>query len=238
MRLCSNRGRRLRTGCFYLEYLLDQAAEGLDFGRDDSRREFLGKMLTVAARIPDAAARDQFADRFAHRARITEEVVRAEIRKAAVQRRTELTARELPSLGQLRDAERALIWWLVNHPEVAVPELRAVEPLDLDQIAARPILELARTLQTGQPALFPSTLIQRLSNIEAQLVTRIASETQPPALQVTDCIRALKRVRCEREQSAIRQEIDRLQQAGRDDTRIDGLLAEMSELAHRIEELR
>ena len=44
-------------------------------------------MLTVAARIPDAAARDQFADRLAHKARITEEVVRAEIRKAAVHRR-------------------------------------------------------------------------------------------------------------------------------------------------------
>ena len=42
-------------------------------------------MLTVAARIPDAAARDQFADRIAHKARVTEEVVRAEIRKAAVQ---------------------------------------------------------------------------------------------------------------------------------------------------------
>ena len=49
-------------------------------------------MLTVAARIPDPAARDQFADRLAHKARITEEVVRAEIRKAAVQRRPELTA--------------------------------------------------------------------------------------------------------------------------------------------------
>jgi hypothetical protein len=38
-------------------------------------------MLEVASRIPDAAARDQFADRLAHKARITEEVVRAEIRR-------------------------------------------------------------------------------------------------------------------------------------------------------------
>ena len=42
----------------------------------------------MAARIPDAAARDQFADRIAHKARITEEVVRAEIRKAAAGRKT------------------------------------------------------------------------------------------------------------------------------------------------------
>ena len=82
---------RLRTSQPYLEYLLDQAAAGLDFGHDENRRQFLGKMLAVAARIPDAAARDQFADRIAHKARMTEEVVRAEIRKAAVQRRTELT---------------------------------------------------------------------------------------------------------------------------------------------------
>ena len=43
-------------------------------------------MLAVAARIPDPATRDQFADRLAHRARVTEEVVRAEIRKAAAAR--------------------------------------------------------------------------------------------------------------------------------------------------------
>ena len=58
---------------------------GVDFGRTRAARQFLGKMLAVAARIPDAAARDQFADRIAHKARITEEVVRAEIRKAAVE---------------------------------------------------------------------------------------------------------------------------------------------------------
>src|SRR2546422_5716172 len=49
---------KLRSSRPYLEYLLDQAAAGLDSGHDDSRRQFLGKMLAVAARVPDAAARD------------------------------------------------------------------------------------------------------------------------------------------------------------------------------------
>src|SRR6516164_6317606 len=92
---------RLRGSRPYLEYLLDQAARGLDLEQDENRRQFLNKMLTVAARIPDAAARDQFADRVAHKARITEEVVRTEIRKAAVNRQTVVTTRELPSFGQL-----------------------------------------------------------------------------------------------------------------------------------------
>src|SRR5205085_8924189 len=93
---------RLRTSRPYLEYLLDQAAAGVDFAQDEARRQFLGRMLAVAARIPEATARDQFADRIAHKARVTEDVVRAEIKKAAVQRRTEVTTRELPQIGQLK----------------------------------------------------------------------------------------------------------------------------------------
>src|SRR5919198_2675986 len=100
---------RLRGSRPYLEYLLDQAAAGLDLGHDDSRRQFLGRMLAVAARLPDAAARDQFADRIAHKARITEEVVRAEIRKAAAARRTSVAALEKAAgaATHVRDAERA-----------------------------------------------------------------------------------------------------------------------------------
>jgi len=81
-------------------------------------------------------------------------------------------------------------------------------------------------------------LIQRLSNMEAQLVTKIASETKPPAFKVGDCIRALKRVRWERAQSALRHEIDRLQQLGQDGAQMNTLLGQIRMLAHRIEELR
>ena len=87
---------KLRSSRPYLEFLLDRAATERDFSRDDSRREFLNEMLTVAADIPDAAARDQFADRLAHKARVMEEVVRTEIRRAAVARRTTLEDREIP----------------------------------------------------------------------------------------------------------------------------------------------
>jgi len=229
---------RLRHSRPYLEYLLDQAAAGLDFGHADSRRQFLSQMLAVAARIPEAAARDQFADRIAHKARITEEVVRAEIRKAAVGRKTSLTERQLPSFGQLKDAEKALIWWLINRPGESFGDLTTMEDADLEHLTTRPILEVARSLQSSRPELLPSTLIQRLSNMEAQLVTKIASETKPPAFKVVDCIRALKRVRWERAQSAIRHEIDRLQQLGQDGGRMNTLLGEMRTLAHRIEELR
>ena len=107
---------KLRNSRPYLDYLLDRTAAGHDFSKDDSRREFLNAMLAVAARVPDAAARDQFADRLAHKARITEEVVRAEIRKAAVHRQVAVEERKLPSLREVKPAERGLIWAILRDP--------------------------------------------------------------------------------------------------------------------------
>jgi len=229
---------RLRGSQPYLQYLLDRAAIGLNFGHDDSRRQFLSRMLAVAARIPDAVARDQFADRIAHKAQITEEVVRAEIRKAAVDRRPTVTARELPSFGQLKQAEKALIWALVHNPGEALEALEALDEEDLENLAGREILELARTLHDDPKDLLPAAILQRLSTVNAQLVTSIAATSASPAPAV-ECVRALKRLRWERERAAIQREIDRLQQLGASQHghEIEDLWQRKKDLLHRIEEL-
>ena len=229
---------RLRTSRPYLEYLLDQAAVGVDFAQDESRRRFLGKMLTTAAQIPDAAARDQFADRIAHKARVTEEVVRAEIRKAAVQKKTTLTARELPSFGQLKHAEKALIWGLVHNTGEALDALSHLDADDLSNLAGRDIFEVAQDLQGLPPDTLPAALLQRLSTVSAQLVTSIAATPTPPALPL-DCARALKRLRWERERAALQREIDRLQAmgAGEHGNEIDALWQKKKDLLLRIEQL-
>jgi DNA primase len=222
-----------------LEYLLDQASAGVNFGRDDSRRQFLEKMLAVAARIPDVAARDQFADRIAHKARITEEVVRAEIRKAAVARKTEVTPREMPGAGQLKDAEKALIWWIIQRPGEARVVLDSLEKEDLAGLSARQVFEVAQSLGTEHAEHLPSALIQRLSTMDAQLVTRIASEPTPPVKFVEECGRAVKRLRFDRERAAIQREIDRLQGVGAagHDAEIDALWKKKKSVLQRMEEL-
>jgi DNA primase len=229
---------RLRSSRPYLEYLLDQAASGVDFAQDDSRRQFLGKMLTIAAQIPDAAARDQFADRIAHKARVTEEVVRAEIRKAAVQRKTTLTARELPAFGQLKHAEKALIWGLVHNSQEALTALLDLDPDDLSHLAARDIFDVARDLQGFPAHAIPSTLLQRLSTVNVQLVTNIAADPTAQAPPV-ECARALKRLRWERERAAIQRDIDRLQEMGASQhgNEIDALLRKKNDLGLRLEQL-
>jgi DNA primase len=217
---------RLRTSRPYLEYLLDQAVVGQDLSRDEDRREFLGRMLEVAARIPDATARDQFADRLAHKARITEEVVRSEIRKAAVKRETSVAALERPRLGldQVNTAEKGVIWAIMRQAEAAVSALAQLDVEDLEGLATRPILEQARSLQDWPAGSLPQTLLERLNEVEARLAEEIGRQPHPPG-DPLDCVRALKRLRYTRERAEIQREIDRLQEAGaaNHETEIDRL---------------
>ena len=186
----------------------------------------------MAARIPEAAARDQFADRIAHRARITESVVRDEIRKAAVERRTEVSAREMPALGQMKPAERGLLWALMNEPEDAADALGALDGPDLEGLASGGILQEAVRAQASGAARSPVAFLARLSKEEAQLVTGIAAAPAPPA-PAHACALELKRLRLEREGAAVQQEIDRVQQSGRGGD-IDRLWQQKHELLRRI----
>jgi hypothetical protein len=196
-------------------------------------------MLAVAAWVPDAAMRDQFADKVAHTAHITAEVVQDEFRKLAARRQPTLAAAELPGLGQVKKAETALIWWLIQRPEEAREVLVTLEEDDLRALATGRIFQLARSLHAEPAERLPAALIQRLSTEDAQLVTKIASEPAPPATLVDECVRAMKRLRFDRERAAVQREIDRLQQLGANqhEHEIDNLWLRKKDLLHRIEQL-
>ena len=227
---------KLRNSRQYLDYLLDRTAAEHDFTKDDSRREFLGRMLTVAARIPDAAARDSFADRLAHKARITEEVVRAEIRKAAVHRQTAVEDRKLPAPGQVKQAEKGLIWAFLHNPAEAMAALLELDNDDLSGLAAEAILQQARSLQGTPSEALPTTLLERLTRGEAGLVEEISRPTSAPA-DPADCVRTLKKRRFDRERAAVQREIDRLQEEGAAsyEDEIVTLWARKQDLLRRIE---
>ena len=229
---------RLRQSRPYLEYLLDRAAAGHNLNTDEGRVNFMSEMLPIAGRIPDLTVRDRFADRLAHKARITDEVVRAEIRRAAAQRQTTLTSREMPNFGQVTKAEKGLIWLLIHEPKPALAALDALDADDLDGLSARSVLDLARKLNENR-GFSPAVLLERLSTVDSQLVTAIASEAEPHVTDADGCARILKRLRCEREHSAIQREIDRLQELGaaQHGDRIDALWARKLVLLQRIEGL-
>ena len=195
-------------------------------------------MLAVAARIPDAAARDQFADRLAHKARITEEVVRTEIRKAAVHRQTVVEERALPSLGQIKPAERGLIWAIMKDPAAALAALAELEDGDLDGLSAGGIVQQARSLQAWPADSIPRTLLERLSKGETTVIDEICRQASPPGAAL-DCVRALKKLRVERELADLQRELSRVQEqgSGADGGRMDALLIRKQALLQRRESL-
>jgi DNA primase len=193
----------------YLDFLLDRAAEGLDLARPDSRKTFLDAMLRVAATIPDAAERDRFADTLAVRARVTEGVIRDEIKKAAAQRRVEAPAIAAATSAPLRPAEQGLLWALAHRPVEALAAIAQLEEADFDGVASAAILKLAASLGDMPADVLPKLVHERLSE-EARAWLDRAASAEAPAAPATDCVRALKRERCKRDLATVQDEIDQL----------------------------
>jgi hypothetical protein len=111
-------------------------------------------------------------------------------------------------------------------------------PRILEDFPARSVLDLARKLNEDR-GFSPSIFLERLNSGDAQLVTAIASEREAHVTDADGCARIIKRLRCERERTAIQREIDRLQELGgaTDEDRLNALLARKLDLLHRIEGL-
>lgn len=230
---------KLRTSRPYLGYLLDREAAQRDLTRDDHHREFLNRMLQVAARIPDAASRDRFADRLAHRAGIMEEVARTEIRKAAVARRTTVDDRQIATSRQVTTAEKGLIWALCRDTSAALEAAASLTDDDLGGLTTAPILSTARSLTDWPIDAVPDTLRERLSKEETDWMTSVAGGDRP-SLSVADCANTLKQLGVERQLKSLQQKIDQCQEVNTDAARaeIDLLLQKKQDLLTKRESLR
>jgi DNA primase len=203
----------------YLDFLVDRAAREHDTATAAGRLAFLNQMLVVAASIPEAAARDQFADRLSLRAGISEDVVRQEIRKAAVARKTTVPEARPVSRAQLTEAERDLLAQLLAKPDEAADGIAELEPADLVGLAARSLLEAAQALARDERAGgrngsgLASRLLGELADADVAFLTGLSAQVAKPA-PVAECVRTLKARRGGRDRQEIQRQIDALQQTG------------------------
>jgi DNA primase len=228
---------RLRTSRPYLEYVINREAGEVDLRSADGRNRFIDKMRVFADLLPDEASKEIFAEKVAFTAGVTDGAILIQFRKSFRGGRTQ-TRPILPNLGDLKEAEKGLIWALIHNTPNALEALAELDTEDAEYLTAKEIFEVARSLHQERADLIPSALIQRLSTVNAQLVTSIASTAFSPA-PAAECIRALKRLRWERERAALQREIDRLQQLGatQHGNEIDNLWQRKKDLLHRIEDL-
>ena len=230
---------KLKNSQPYLEYVLDQAISGRNLSREKDQRDFLADMLAVAARIPDPASRDHFADRLAHRANVMEDVIRSEIRKAAIAKRTEVPIEVQVMRSGLCQAEKGIIWATFHNTSAALSVLSGLESDDFETLEAGPILSLARTLVDIPPEQVPDTLLERLTPDEQSLIKRITQDPVEPA-NVEDCAVNLRELRYKRERAALQEAIDHAQRSDPSEanlSNINTLLEKKRDLTKRLDEL-
>src|SRR5450759_3593819 len=128
----------------------------------------------------------------------------------------------MPAMGQVKVAERGLIWALMHQAEGAREALLELEGTDLEGLATRETLRQARSLQEWPAGSLPDALIERLSTGEAAFVREISAQQGAPA-EPGDCVRTLRR----------------LQEAGaaRHEDEIVALWERKKDLLHRMEGL-
>jgi DNA primase len=228
---------RLRRSMPYLDFLLDRTAASFDLKTAEGKARYVQEMLPVGNRLTERTRRELFAESLAGRAGVSSEAVLSELRKVATQ--GAIAKREVPSFGQVTKAEKGLIWLLIHRPKEALPAMEGLELADLEGLAAGSVLDLTRKLNEDK-GFSPSVLLERLSMVEAQLVTGIAGgQPEPHVHDAEGCVRSIKRLRYERERAAVQREIDRLQQLGAAEhgAQIDALWSRKQDLIHRIEAL-
>jgi DNA primase len=227
---------RLRRSQPYLDYLLDRMAERHNLNSADGKVGFVDEALLVLNRIPDRTRQELFVQDVSGRAGISEGALWPRVTKATTHRESGPSSSQLPALGQVTKAEKGLIWWLVHRPDETRAAVAQLEPEDLEGLATRSVLDLACQLNDDK-GLSLSMLIERLNTVEAQLVTGIASESESPVHEVDGCVFDIKRLRCEREYTALQHEIDRAQRDG-NEQRVNDLLGEKRTLLQRIAALK
>jgi len=130
-----------------------------------------------------------------------------------------------------------LIWTLVHHPAAAIAAIRQLEGDDLKGLSTEHLLRTARELEVS-PDDVPTTLMERLSTQEAELLASVAAEPSPPAVLPDLCVVALKYVRLERQLAEVQRELNRLQNQGDTGPALMALLERKTRMVRELEAMK
>ena len=185
----------------------------------------------------DRTRQELFVKEVAGRAGVSEDAIWPRAKRAVTTHASGRSSSQLASLSQVTKAEKGLIWLLVHQPEDSLEALAALDDVDFEGLAGGRILDLAQKLNEDK-GFSPAVLLERLTDVDVQLVTAIASEGEAHVRDALDCVRILKRLRWERERAAIQREIDRLQEVGAlEGEKLQELLVRKYDVIQRIEAL-
>jgi DNA primase len=216
----------------YVDYLIARARR-MDMSTGEGKLRAVNFLLPYLQKIPNRLLRSEWATRIAQQLRVDEPVLRAELSKAAKERRSELkTQPEL--LGRLaKPVERRLIRMLADAEDFKVElarrlqEERLYEGMEAEKIIAA----LIAANLSAQP-LSTSEVAATLDDRDRRLLFEVLFEEEEVASweEAESCVAALQRRQVERAVAQIQRDIE-AQPAG---ANLRGLLERKQELMRRL----
>ena len=216
----------------YVDYLIARARR-MDMSTGEGKLRAVNFLLPYLQKIPNRLLRSEWATRIAQQLRVDEPVLRAELSKAAKERRSELKAQpEL--LGRLaKPVERRLIRMLADAEDFKIQlarrlqEERLYEGMEAEKIIAA----LIAANLSAQP-LSTSEVAATLDDRDRRLLFEVLFEEEEVASweEAESCVAALQRRQVERAVAEIQRDIE-AQPAG---ANLRGLLERKQELMRRL----
>lgn len=221
----------LSRAASFMDYLIDEAVRHHDVKSPRGKADFLNAVLPTLARIPSHVERVAHVSQLAERAEISDAAIVEELRRQVMARASHVDLAPAPR-SAVRPAERDLVRWLLQTPEMAAGLLAGIDEEDLRDTSTGAILRVMREIASSGDLTTERVLDRLTAEADRKLLTRIAMDPAPlgPRQSPQDCLNRLREQRWRRRISELRTQLGR----GADD---DHITAEIQSLARRIENL-
>jgi DNA primase len=216
----------------YVDYLIARARQ-MDLSTGEGKRRAVNFLLPYVQKIPNSLLRSEWATRIAQQLRLDEPVLRAELSKAAKERRSEVKI-TAGMLGRpAKPVERRLIRMLADAEDFKVELARRLQQECLYQgMEAEKIIAALIAANLASPSMATSDVAGTLDDRDRRLLFEVLFEEEDPATweEAESCLATLQRRQVERAVADIQRDIE-AQPPG---ANLRGLLERKQELMRRL----
>jgi DNA primase len=192
----------------YLDYLITRARQ-MDRSTASGKVAALNYLMPYVQRLPDRLLRSEWATRIASELRVDEPVLREALRRAAIERRSEVKPKAELLLPAVKPAERQLIRMLIEADEFRIQLAEEIITSGLHRgLESEKILELLVSKVGEKPD--PATLAAGLDETDRRLLFEVLFETsgEPSWEAAESCLSVLRSRRDEQELAELQKKIE------------------------------
>jgi DNA primase len=192
----------------YLDYLITRARQ-MDRSTASGKVAALNYLMPYVQRLPDRLLRSEWATRIASELRVDEPVLREALRRAAIERRSEVKPKVELLSPAVKPAERQLIRMLIEADEFRVRLAEEIITSDLHRgLESEKVLELLVSKVGEKPD--PATLAAGLDETDRRLLFEVLFETsgEPSWEAAESCLSVLRGRRDEQELAELQKKIE------------------------------